>query len=456
MAAHDGTGGTGFFDKSGMNKFLAELGLGLIMGGQAQPYGRSRGQAMSPYFQRAVKGMFPSEDTKLRRRYLKGQIGEMESKAEKRKSQARSLRELSQFYRNQEALKRFGVPRGPGAAPQPQPWPPGPGGPLPGPSVPMGVPPSPAARGVPMRGSPGRIPPALLLGAFGNEALPYLMRERKGFTLSPGQTRYGPQGRKMASVPGIPKAPTTRTRIAGGESIVEEFDRATNSWREVGQGPRWDPDKAGLTSSQQAGNQEIDTARAQLRQLQAEARKNGVDLYTELQSRMMATNPMTGMREPNYSSHWSKMAWLAMQAKPGGDNEQAMWARTVMYPATKPKLPKVPPKKPPQKGPGVWERGMNYFGELGSSLVSPPASAEPKPQSPHYRRLPLPGQRPSPTPGGQPATGPANQAPDLPLNAEGEIDKARLEKGMIYPVKERDGGTSFWIWNGTAFNRVGR
>ena len=122
MAVHDETGG-GFFDKPGLNKFIAQLGLGMIMGGMAQPYGKTRGQAMAPYFKRAVKSMFPSEDEQLKRRYLKGQIGEMESKAQKRKSQSRAQRELLQWYRGQDTLKRFGRPQQPGAAPAPSPGP---------------------------------------------------------------------------------------------------------------------------------------------------------------------------------------------------------------------------------------------------------------------------------------------------------------------------------------------
>lgn len=70
----------GLLDKPGFNPFLAQVGLGLIMGGMAQPYGRTRAQAMGPYLQAGVKGLFPSKDEALKRQLLEAQLGEVKAK----------------------------------------------------------------------------------------------------------------------------------------------------------------------------------------------------------------------------------------------------------------------------------------------------------------------------------------------------------------------------------------
>lgn len=98
-----------------------------------------------------------------------------------------------------------------------------------------------------------------------------------GFSLSAGQTRFGPQGGEIASAPAAPKQrrivkgadginrfvdsgepvfsgveapakpPKSRIRIDGDEEIFEEFDKAQNRFVEKSRGPRFRPPTSNQT-----------------------------------------------------------------------------------------------------------------------------------------------------------------------------------------------------------------
>lgn len=77
-------------------------------------------------------------------------------------------------------------------------------------------------------------------------ALPNTPAAPSGFNLSPGQTRFGPDGKPIVSLPAAPtgtNAPQTRTRIEGTNEVVEEYDPANKTWKRVSAGPRWAPAK---------------------------------------------------------------------------------------------------------------------------------------------------------------------------------------------------------------------
>lgn len=67
-----------------------------------------------------------------------------------------------------------------------------------------------------------------------------------GFSLSPGQTRFGPDGKPIANLPAAPgdfKAPPSRTRIEGDKEIFEQINPQTQKWEKISEGPRWAPNK---------------------------------------------------------------------------------------------------------------------------------------------------------------------------------------------------------------------
>ena len=222
-----------------------------------------------------------------------------------------------------------------------------------------------------------------------------------GFTLSPGQTRYGSQGRELASIPGIPKAPTSRSRIAGGQTINEEFDPTTNSWRQIGQGPRWDPRKGGPTAAQQASNREITQARKRLTELEGKL-KPGSTLAEELHLRMSQKTP-TGRSAPDYNSYWGRTGWLAAQSLTGKDDPgQAYWSQRLMGVDARARpsaseaggfagSPEVGPAVLPPTDPA-------RSGALPPSAFAPPTAAPARTPPPTEREL---RRRSAPAPTGQ-------------------------------------------------------
>lgn len=64
--------------------------------------------------------------------------------------------------------------------------------------------------------------------------------EQEEFTLTPGQKRFR-GGREIASVPGAPEAPKSRTVRMGGEEVTQEFNPQTMKWEEIGRGAAFNP-----------------------------------------------------------------------------------------------------------------------------------------------------------------------------------------------------------------------
>lgn len=131
-----------------------------------------------------------------------------------------------------------------------------------------------------------------------------LLSGGKGFTLSPGARRYDAEGNLIA------KAPMSPRQMGTGKG---------NS----------------LTAGQTANNSEIDTARRRIDEL-ASSLEPGVTLEDELFRRMSVKDPRSGRLTADYNSFWGRTAWLAAQAKTGGDTDQDRYSRYVMGQAAAP------------------------------------------------------------------------------------------------------------------------
>ena len=265
MAVHDETGGAGFFDKPGMNKFLAQVGLGMLLAGMPQRRKGMRGQVMAPWLAGGVKSLYSNKDEQLKRRLLEARIGEYAGKRKTRKRSDEAREKLARFYAN------YNAPVGPERRV------PGPAGAAPVTAQAL-PPPRPMSE---MSRNPQYL--GLLSEAYGAKALPYLMRSRK--------------------------APTTRRRIQGSATIQEQFDPATGEFSEIGRGPRFKPG-GGTTLAQRSNNAKIDAARRELTAA-------GLSREEILKRSKKATD--TGRDNPNYDPFIGRLVATATQRKVGDD-----------------------------------------------------------------------------------------------------------------------------------------
>lgn len=101
---------------------------------------------------------------------------------------------------------------------------------------PAHVAPDPRARVAQAMASP--YAPVRQLGMMDYQAA---VKQGQPFTLKPGETQYGPDGKPIVSAPFKPdptKAPPTRTVVEGEIQIQQEL-QPDGTWKEVGRGPRF-------------------------------------------------------------------------------------------------------------------------------------------------------------------------------------------------------------------------
>ena len=111
---------------------------------------------------------------------------------------------------------------------------------------------------------------------------------QKGFTLKPGETRFGPGGQQVASVPAAPqtpKAPQTREIKIGDEVVTQQFDPATNTWIEIARAPAQQPKQPTPALSPERFEQEKD--------IQATKAKADVDKAIEVNKAVTQFNQNT-------------------------------------------------------------------------------------------------------------------------------------------------------------------
>jgi len=192
----------GMFDQSLFNTNPA-LAQALLTGGVALMQPIQPGQTASGAIgNAAVAGLSAYQAGTL----LQGKLQDLKDKREKDKMQ----RQLVDY-----ALGQFnGVPAGIAA-------------PMPG-NMPEGLSPQQAMGAAAAYG--GDYGPAV--SAFKSPDAP------KPYTLNPGDTRFSGANQPVASLPAAGKVPTTRSRISGTDTIVEQYNPQTMKWDEVSRGPR--------------------------------------------------------------------------------------------------------------------------------------------------------------------------------------------------------------------------
>lgn len=150
--------------------------------------------------------------------------------------------------------------------------------------------------------------------------------------------------------PGGPQSPLAKLRadLEAGRISQADYDAARAKFLRDANADR------AITPAQEANNSEIDQARARLRDLE----KNlppGTTLSDELHNRMSRVNPATGRLEPDYSSYWGRLGWLAQQHKVGDDPDQSEWSRNLMMPPEPATMPAIPRPRPEMAAPPLGE-----------------------------------------------------------------------------------------------------
>lgn len=200
------------------------------------------------------------------------------------------------------------------------------------------------------------------------------MLEQAEQATPPSGYRYAEGG--LEHVPGGPADPAQAGRLATAK-----------------RGP-----EGGATPAQQANNREIDEARKRLREMEQKL-EPGVSLTEEIHRRIGTTDSTTGRRILDFNTFLGRTAWMAMQRKVGGDQEQARWSRVLINPPefSEPAGPKALPPGESAEQPGVFDSIRDFFTGGDNTPAPQPGAQQAAPARPQALDR-FPGRALSPAP----------------------------------------------------------
>lgn len=194
-----------------------------------------------------------------------------------------------------------------------------------------------------------------------------------------------------------------------------------------------------LTPKQRSTNSGIESARAFWRETLT---KNYGGDARKMMDAVFQLNPITKAFEPRdkaLGDLWTK----ARNVKVGGDPDFENFMRLFLPPAPEAIAP--PPPAAGAEGPGLFERGANFVGELfggddagaaAAQAGSPPAVFNPE------------NPPPSPRIAGGQVQGQSLSA--LPRTPDGAIDPSAMVPNVVYT----DDDGSRWFWDGAKFTKI--